>query len=294
MKKFVLVSLLLGAFSSGLQAQDDMYFTPKKSSKEAKETLPVIYNDNPRNVDEYNRRGNFASHYSNIGVDSISGDVIELQTDSSFVGDDGVNYNPEDDYACSRRMSRFDDFYWYDPWYYGWYGPYWYGSPYWYAHYGWGWYDPWYDPWYYGYYRPWGYYGWGGWPHHGWGYAYSRPYGGVTGTMNHGYVGRGHGNGFYGYRGGTGSRTYSNSNFRGSRSQSSVNRNVTNRSNANSYRGNRSNSYNYNNNNFNSSRQSYSSGGSFGGSRGGGFSGGGSFGGGRSGGGGGGHFGGRR
>ena len=80
-------------------------------------------------------------------------------------------------------MSRFDDFYWYDPWfrgpYYGWHSPWWYSR--------WGWYDPWYygygyNGWYgwYDWYDPYFYswYGWGspyrwGW-YGGWNY-YSRP-----------------------------------------------------------------------------------------------------------------------
>lgn len=297
MKKFIFVLIFLGTVSIGVQAQDDMYFTPKKSSKDVKETAPVIYDDNPRDVDEYNRRGQFRSNYYSLDNDSAAADTFVMLPDSSAVDEDGMYYAPEDDYTYSRRMSRFDDFYWYDPWYYGWYGPYWYGSPYWYSHYGWGWYDPWYDPWYYGYYRPWGYYGWGGWHHVGWEYAYHRPYSGMTGTRNHGLVSYGNGRGYVGrsYRGSRGdnnSNVYSGGSYRGNRSNvSRYNSTRSNNNNTNSnYRSSRSNGYNQSS----SSRQSYGSGSSsFGGGHSGGFHGGGSFGGGRSGGGGG-HFGGRR
>lgn len=290
MKKNILALFLLGLISSGAYAQDDMYFMPKKTEKVVKEVAPVEpYYENRMDVDDYNRRGFFGNQGYALSSDTTANDVINFSTSDSLdaagyagVGDEyDEGYNPEDDYVYSRRMSRFDDFYWYDPWYYGWYGPYWYGSPYWYAYSG--WYSPWYDPWYYGWYRPWGY---------GWYYSwyrpvsYYRPYRGVTGTSNHGRVS-------YGYTGSA------NKNFRGYRG-------TTNRLNNNrSYNNNRYNNSNKDYNRFNGnrrnnfenrntmSRPSYNNNSSFGGIRGGGSFGGGSFGGSR-GGGGGGHFGGRR
>lgn len=290
MKKNILALFLLGLISSGAYAQDDMYFMPKKTEKVVKEVAPVEpYYENRMDVDDYNRRGFFGNQGYALSSDTTANDVINFSTSDSLdaagyagVGDEyDEGYNPEDDYVYSRRMSRFDDFYWYDPWYYGWYGPYWYGSPYWYAYSG--WYSPWYDPWYYGWYRPWGY---------GWYYSwyrpvsYYRPYRGITGTSNHGRVG-------YGYTGSA------NKNFRGYRG-------TTNRLNNNrSYNNNRYNNSNKDYNRFNGnrrnnfenrntmSRPSYNNNSSFGGIRGGGSFGGGSFGGSR-GGGGGGHFGGRR
>lgn len=265
--------------SSFISAQDDMYFVPKKNSKDVKPLPPVEYSGSARDIDEYNRHGGFNSRYYNIGGDSISGDVISFEpgaySDSSFVAGRASSYDAGDDYAYSRRMSRFDDFYWYDPWYYGWYDPYWYGAPYRHLYYG--WYDPWYDPWYYGWYRPWAYYGWyypGYW--HG---SYYRPYRGITGTSNHGRVNYGQaGNtnrNFRGYRG-TNNRANDNNRY-----------NNTDRNNYNNnFRGNRNNSFSRPDV---QTRPSYNSGGNFGGSRGGGFNGGGSSGGSR-----GGSFGGRR
>ncbi len=290
MKKNILALFLLGLISSGAYAQDDMYFMPKKTEKVVKEVAPVEpYYENRMDVDDYNRRGFFGNQGYALSSDTTANDVINFSTSDSLdaagyagVGDEyDEGYNPEDDYVYSRRMSCFDDFYWYDPWYYGWYGPYWYGSPYWYAYSG--WYSPWYDPWYYGWYRPWGY---------GWYYSwyrpvsYYRPYRGITGTSNHGRVS-------YGYTGSA------NKNFRGYRGTNnrlnnnrSYNNNRYNNSNKdyNRFNGNRRNNYNNQNT---MSRPSYNNNSSFGGIRGGGSFGGGSFGGSR-GGGGGGHFGGRR
>lgn len=183
---------------------DDMYFTPKKKAK--KETVKeqtigesysedhaeVVYSDNQRNVDEYNRR--------------YTSDVEAY--DSTEVD----NEVPAEEYEYSKRILRFStpsvgipvssplywdlcygpaSIYWdvYDDgvyayvspstwnnWYYGWgwssFYPYW------------GWRDPWhygwYDPWYcgYGYYNPY-YYPYYGHHHHYPHYAPShRPGGG--------------------------------------------------------------------------------------------------------------------
>lgn len=287
-------------------AQDDMYFTPTKSSKAVSKPAPYTYSGSQRDVDEYNRRGHFGSQYVGMETDSLGNDVITFAPSDSVYADNGDSYyDPDDDYRYSRRMSRFDGFYWNDPWYYSWdpywYGnTYWYGSPYWYTDFRWGWYDP----WYYSYYRPWGY-GWGGWYYPYYPVVHNNYYGGVTGTSNHGRVtygqGRSSNRNFSGYRGNTGGRSYAdgNSSFGGSRYNGNSNRNNYN-SNRNNYNSNRNN-YNSNRSNFGGNRNnsnsysspSYNSGGSFGGSRGGGFSGGGSFGGGSRGGGGG-SFGGRR
>ena len=222
MKKLILSALLFGAVSLGVMAQDDVYFTPSKSVKKSMSSYEVI-NDSPaplsgsnRDVDEYNRRGKSSSYFKKIGTDSLGNDIIEFHTSAEDITDTlavypgtKVEFSVEDDYKYSRRLSRFDDYYWYDPWLYGYYG----FGPYWRYRYTGFWYDPWfgyyggwYDPWYYGYYGiydPWyyGYYGWG-YPYNRWGYAYYgttwyvpggvRHYSGngVTGTSNHGTVGR--------------------------------------------------------------------------------------------------------
>ncbi len=297
MKRFVLFSIFLGLMSAGAFAQDDMYFKPKKDTDKKAYQPSVsseryVYNSAPRDVDEYNRMGKFESQYTVLDDDSLVSDVIELYPDSvyaamsdSLVGYDDVYYDeaydPDDDYSCSRRMSRFDDFYWCDPWYCGWYGPYYY-SRYW-------WFDPWYDPWfcgYYGWYSPWG---WGGWYYPSYWYGGGFAYRGYPGTRNHGRL-----------IAGMGGHNFSGRRTVGSNSASSARRysGVSSRTNG-SFNGSRQNntysrqntrtSPTYNNNSFSGSHSS------FGGSRGGSF-GGGSFGGGgsRGGGGGGGHFGGGR
>ena len=195
MKKLVLLSVLFGALPISMMAQDDLYFTPKKSDKTVKSTpkvendAPAYYSGSSRSVDEYNRRGKFGSYFEKIGTDSLGNDIIEFHSSAEDVTDTlavypgtKVEYDVDDDYYYSRRMSRFDDFYWYDPWfrgpYYSWHSPWWYSR--------WGWYDPWYygygyNGWYgwYDWYDPY-YYSWYGWgsPYRwGWygGWHYSRP-----------------------------------------------------------------------------------------------------------------------
>lgn len=197
MKKLVLLSVLFGALPISMMAQDDLYFTPKKSDKTVKSTptpkveseATTYYSGSDRNIDEYNRRGKFGSYFEKIGTDSLGNDIIEFHSSAEDVTDTlavypgtKVEYDVDDDYYYSRRMSRFDDFYWYDPWfrgpYYGWHSPWWYSR--------WGWYDPWYYSYgynglygWYGWYDPY-YYSWYGWgsPYRwGWygGWSYSRP-----------------------------------------------------------------------------------------------------------------------
>ena len=275
MKKTLIVSILFGMVSSFSFAQDDMYFVPKKTAKDVKQELRPTHSGSSRDVDEYNRHGNFRSRYYEIGNDSTANDTFAFEpgsyADTLFINQGGGGYDAEDDYAYCRRMSRFDDFYWCDPWLYGWYDPYWYGSPYWYGRYGW------YNPWYYSWYGPWSYYGWY-YPSY-WHRPIYRTYGGITGTRNHGRVGYGRpgtsNRNFNGYRG---NNNRGNNNNRHNYDQNNFN---------NNFRGNRSNGFN--NSDMHNS-PSFNGGGSFGGSRGGGFGGGGSFGGSR----GGGSFGGRR
>ena len=178
MKKWLLLSVMLGAMPLTMMAQDDdMYFVPKKETA-AKSTVTyssprsTYYSGSNRNVDEYNRRG--GSYYEPVAGDSLS-DIIDFSAVKGVYPDSVA----ADDYQLTRQLSRFDDYqpssdktYWegyeagrnsslawhspwyynsYYPWYTGWYDPWYYNT----------WYDPWYystwyDPWYYGY----GYYGW--------------------------------------------------------------------------------------------------------------------------------------
>lgn len=282
MKKFALLSVMAFMVSSASFAQDDIYFTPKKKDKVKAATVVDIpentyYSGSDRDVDEYNRRG-LSSYYQVLGSDSLGNDtiVVPAGTDiARLISSAEASGNDDDDYAYSRRMSRFDDFYWYnnpwdypyycsyywssrwgwyDPWYTGWYGP-WYGG----WHHPWyvGWYDPWYDGWYPHYHRPvW--------------VVNNRPaYGGLTGTGHRGSFNRGTGT----HRGGS---------FGNNRGNNRYNKNNS----SDNWGNNRNNSFgnrNYQQNNT-PSYSSPSHGGSFGGSHGGSFSGGsrggGSFGGG--------------
>jgi hypothetical protein len=322
MKKFILFTVLAGVMPLTLLAQDDdLYFTPKKTvetttlREHKTQERSAYYCGSNRDVDEYNRHGNFRSYYQKIGTDSVGNDIIEFHVGDGNYPDSLAEETPyvrsnsnqyyngyDDDYLYCRRMGYFDGFYgWYNPYFYSYwgYGPYW--------NVGWGWYDP----WYYGYYNPWYYDSWYGWGYpyygYGWGGYYNHNYAwtGGTGTRNHGFVnpragendGKYYSGNFSGYRGHSANSTRVDGRFGSSSYSNSRSGNFTGArySNRGTYQStNQSRSYNYNSN---SSSRSYSSGSfssggsSFGGGRsGGGFSGGGHSGGG----GGGGHFGGRR
>ena len=317
MKKFFMISVLMGALPLSMVAQDDLYFVPKKKSAEVVEVTTPINN-------------RVKSQYEVIANDSTS-DIIAFDGEKGIYPDSIIT----EDYELTKRMQRFEDYdlsdnaafwagyhlgrdtwnwglSWHSPWYYtrygwygGWYDPWYYGyyDPFYYGYYGWR--DPWYygwygyyDPWYYGYYNSWryGYYGYYdlGYPYYTTVYYGGAPrrysYTGNTGTINrngstHGY--------FAGDRS-KASHTYSSS-VNSNRSSSLRNRTVgehrsrINDSSNSSIRNNRSS----NTGNFSGSRStsSYSNSGSSRSSSGGSFSsgGGGSFssggGGGRSGGG---------
>ena len=182
MKKFFMISVLMGALPLSMVAQDDLYFVPKKKSAE------VVKVNSPVN----NR---MESKYEVIQKDSTN-DIIE------FDGQKGIYPDSlAEDFELTKKMQRFEDYdlsdnaafwagyhlgrdtwdwgwTWHSPWYYrtyGWYGG-WY-DPWYYSSWRYGWYDPWYygyyDPWYYGWYDPW-YFGWGSDP---WRYGYYGYYG---------------------------------------------------------------------------------------------------------------------
>jgi hypothetical protein len=178
MKKLILLTLV-SAFSLSLMAQDDdMYFVPTKENvaKEARKYgMPqnVYYSGSNRSVDDYNRRAQFSSP-----VDSTGNDIIDFSAVRGVYPDSAYSQPVEnDDYALTRRMSRFDDYTpseaywdgyragrWSSPWYntwYSWYDPCYYDS-WWYwndpfcysSWYGWRYpyyYSTWYSPRYYGY-----------------------------------------------------------------------------------------------------------------------------------------------
>ena len=166
MKKFFMISILMGAMPLSMVAQDDLYFVPKKKSAEVVEVTTPINN-------------RVKSRYEVIQNDSTN-DIIE------FDGQKGIYPDSlTEDFELTKKMQRFEDYdlsdnaafwagyhlgrdtwdwglSWHSPWYYrtyGWYGG-WY-DPWYYTSWRYGWYDPWLDPWHYGYYDPW-YYSWYG------------------------------------------------------------------------------------------------------------------------------------
>lgn len=186
MGKMVLPLYLFTFLPLSMLAQDDdMYFVPTKENlaKEAKMYgMPqnVYYSGSNRSVDDYNRRAQFS-----YPVDSTGNDIIDFSAVRGVYPDSAYSQPVEnDDYALTRRMSRFDDYTpseaywdgyragrWSSPWYntwYSWYDP-WYYDSWWYwndpfyysSWYGWRYpyyYSTWYSPRYYGGYR---YYGGG-------------------------------------------------------------------------------------------------------------------------------------
>lgn len=215
MKRLILLATIIAMANTSF-AQDDLYFTAKKketktSQSRKKYNNDVIYDDTPvyhsgsnRSVDEYNRRGTFASR-TEIVTDTTGNDIINFTPGDGTYPDSislaelvkrdslteitrSATNNDDNDYAISRRMSRFDEFYpWrigiYDPWFFDpWiYDP-WFYDPWYYSH--WTWHHPWYDPWF----RPWHYDPW--YWHGGWGPWYPGGFivhtRGTAGTHNHG------------------------------------------------------------------------------------------------------------
>ena len=237
MKKWFLISLLIGALPLSMVAQDDdLYFVPKKQSAAEKVYdrygLPreTYYSGSNRSIDDYNRR---MSTY--VPIDSALSDTI------SFSGELGVYPDSLDDFNLTRKMERFDDYSlsdnaaywagyqegrydllwhspwyyrtygwynWYDPWYftswrYGLYDPWYYGPIGWYN----GWYTGWYDPWYYDSYYYWGY------PYYRYDYAYWGGGGRIRVNDHAGTIRTNSGN--------MNGRIYSSSNVGGARSSAS-------------------------------------------------------------------------
>lgn len=191
---------------SGTWAQDDdMYFVPKKkAAKQAAQTstqmtryvpVEIVYADDDasadlnitgsnRDVDEYNRRG--PSSGSSFSYQVPGNDTLYILDDAEMRNSSSLNvyqqgysdgYTDGEDYALSRRLTRFGyssiytspwywsyyhDPYYYDDWYWGVYDPFWTWNSYY-------WHRPYYH---YGYYS-WGYspYYW-----HGGYYGWNRPY----------------------------------------------------------------------------------------------------------------------
>lgn len=209
MKKYLLFISAFCALPLLSVAQNDVYYIPSKKVNEVTvrdrqvsanededkvEPNYVVHHNNPRDIDEYNRRGSYNSKSSD--ADSIDPNLQNQEED-------------DNDYASTKMIVRFhapvasiivsSPYYWdicygntwdtyYDDWAFGlpswsfWsyaYDP-WSYNRWWYRScwdYTWGWYDPWWGSNYWGWGRPiyWGwdrpyYGGWGSYTHcDGWG-----------------------------------------------------------------------------------------------------------------------------
>ena len=182
------VLLSVGIASGQSYYDDDIYYDASKSKKQKVEKKkekqePVVqeevetfsepqyeeYNANPRDVDEYNRRGRIYAP-DTIAADvhnNASDDVFEYTERIERFSNPDIVKNSNDEelkelyYADEVNIIvgtpstyvTFDDFGmslgWASP-YYGWHYPY-------YSRYYWGWSWSWYDPWYYPYSWGWGY-----------------------------------------------------------------------------------------------------------------------------------------
>ena len=293
------VMVLSVSFAQGYY-DDDIYYDPDEAKKE-KEALykekmkeymnsdeyknlaaPTyqVYNTNPRDVDEYNRRGGIYAYADTLAADSTvasgDNDVFEYTERIERFENPEIITSSDDEllkelyYANDVNIyvgtpSTYLSFGFYDPWYYpyGW-GPYY--STYW------AW-DLWYRPYYYGWYDPfWGpgywHYPYHYYPHYGWTHpaparhystAGRRPYGGTAGTQPNVGGGRRPSGGVGGYNSNrtTGRRPSSSTYTRPSSNENSsifnngmFNGGTVNR-NFNGYRGNsnsNSNIFRYNNN----------------------------------------------
>lgn len=296
MRKMILLSAVAAMMPLTTIAQDDMYFVPTKANvEEAAEDYGVprdtYYSGSDRSVDEYNRRpGKYAEYaadptYGGSSVtllDSVGNDIITFDSVAGVYPDsvsDMVRDSmmvDEEDYKCTREMSRWDDYEWTDPYWAGFYAG---------RYSSWGWYDPWYD-WTWGWYSPWYYSSWYGWYNWGWpyySYGWGWPYYG--GWHGHIYAGGWHGgHGRYGngalkgtnnrYRGGHSDRlSGGNGSLRNNLASSrSITKGISSRDravrgsfagrsnfNASSRFGNRTNTTSRSSNNFNSTRYSNSS-----------------------------------
>ena len=205
MKKFILISILMGALPFTMAAQDDdLYFASKKKTEKkvadnGGAQTDVYHSGSNRSVDEYNR---MESKYVVIDNDSTN-DIITFSAEKGVYPDSlmmaGSDSLIVEDYALTKRMMRFDDYDltnnaafwagyhagidtwgWHTPWYYRTYG--WYGGLYdpWYYNSIWAWNDPFfwdYPYWshasWYGYYSgyyPYGYYGYYPYGYYGYGH----------------------------------------------------------------------------------------------------------------------------
>lgn len=194
MKKSVFLISALLFLSVGAYAQDDdMYFTPSKTSKVNKtDKQPLKIQDGSYDEDDdavYDADYSNGKKYSDAEIDAYNRRGYNVSKDTLFIGDGDKEANDNadryadeygsNDYYYSGRLARFHEpavniYFGYGVPYWGWsYGYYdwaWGYDPYWSWNYGWGW--NWY-PRYYGWYGGWGWsypwhyhYGWNDWGWH--------------------------------------------------------------------------------------------------------------------------------
>lgn len=218
MKRSVLLSLIFMPFVSLMAQDDDLYFTPTSPTtsnqnysnynigivddEPFEQSKLVVYNDNSRDDDEYNRRYSGSMDYQTGG-----GADYDYESNDTVFNTDSIS-DEMDDYEYSRRILRFHSprvgialsspYYWdlvynygiYDYMYDAYYDPFFYT---WGWRYGWSWgpWSSWYGP-FYGWHHPyaWSYWGWGyGWHHghHAWNHGrYSNRGGGIHNRFNNG------------------------------------------------------------------------------------------------------------
>ena len=115
MKRFYILLILAGIIPMSLVAQDDLYFTPKKSVQAANEATshedtPAYYSGISKDESEYNRCNRLKSYYQKVGQDSLGNDIIEFRTgdgtygdairqDTIYPGSEQYVFNSDDDFA---------------------------------------------------------------------------------------------------------------------------------------------------------------------------------------------------
>lgn len=167
---------------------DDIYFNPAKVKKTAplavseqpsidfEEPTYQVYTSNPRDIDEYNRRGRYTAL-----TDSVPGDTTAVTNPDVFQYTERMERFDNPTIVISSGDSRLKELYYTDNvniyvglptvgWSFGlydtWYSPYYYNS--WNLSWGWNLYRP-----YYGWYDPF----WGpSYPYYGWGYSWCYPH----------------------------------------------------------------------------------------------------------------------
>ena len=197
MKKFLLVSLMIFAFILSGMAQDDVYYSPKKSKIEYKKQDTSIQTDSVYYVEPTE---------TSAGDTYITNNYYDNDDYYDFKYSSRIKRFHSNYYLNSYYSDYYTNLYWYDYDPYDWGISIYFGYNFWDPYYYMPWYSPhyygWYDwrwnnwnRWYYWNYDPYSY--WGYYPHYGWNY------------WNHGWYGNGYWSGYGG--GGYWNKPYYNS-----------------------------------------------------------------------------------